>query len=71
MQSGPKLGQAVDSSGLHTAAASNAMATTVATTEEKKDAGTQPKERRPMRGRSDDRLKIFCGTANGALADEI
>ena len=48
------------------------MATTVVTTtHEKKDAGTQPKERKPMRGRSDDRLKIFCGTANPALADEI
>ncbi len=47
------------------------MATTVATTEEKKDAGTQPKERKPMRGRTDDQLKIFCGTANLALADEV
>jgi ribose-phosphate pyrophosphokinase len=50
------------------------MATTVATTtqeKEKKDAAPQAKERKPMRARSDDKLKIFCGTANPALADEI
>ncbi|MGI9101106.1 MAG: ribose-phosphate diphosphokinase [Terriglobales bacterium] len=48
------------------------MATTVATTHEKKDHEvTQPKERKPQRGRVDDKLKIFCGTANPALADEI
>ena len=74
MIAGQKPGQAVDPTEMRTASASNAMATTVATAtheQEKKDLGTQPKDRKPMRGRTDDRLKIFCGTANPALADEI
>src|SRR4051794_15159963 len=34
--------------------------------------GQQPKpERRPQRGRRDDKFKIFSGTANEPLADEI
>ncbi|HET7185799.1 MAG TPA: ribose-phosphate pyrophosphokinase [Terriglobales bacterium] len=47
--------------------------TTVATTttQAQKDPGTQAKERKPQRARTDDKLKIFCGTANPALADEI
>jgi ribose-phosphate pyrophosphokinase len=72
MQTAQKPGQAVDPTEMQTASASNAMATTVATTvQEKKEPATQPKDRKPQRGRSDDRLKIFCGTANPALADEI
>jgi ribose-phosphate pyrophosphokinase len=48
------------------------MATTVATTtHEQKETGTQTKERKPVRARADDKLKIFCGTANRALAEEI
>ena len=72
MQTAQKPGQAVDPTEMRTASASNAMATTVATTvQEKKDPGTQLKERKPMRGRTDDKLKIFCGSANPALADDI
>jgi ribose-phosphate pyrophosphokinase len=70
MYAGQKPSQAVDPTEIQTAA-SNAMATTVVTTQDKKDANTQSKERKPMRGRTDDKLKIFCGTANPALADEI
>src|SRR5512147_1922717 len=72
MQSAQKPSQAVDPAEVRTA--SNAMATTtpvVTVTEEKKDAGTQSKERKPQRARTDEKLKIFCGTANPALADEI
>ena len=48
------------------------MATTVATTtHDQKEAGAQSKERKPVRARTDDKLKIFCGTANRALAEEI
>ena len=53
------------------------MATTVGTATEKatKPQGggqQQPKpERRPQRARRDDKFKIFSGTANEALADEI
>src|SRR5512142_1258705 len=72
MQAGQKPSQEVDPTEMRTAAASNAMATTVATTmQEKKDASTQTKDRKPVRARTDDKLKIFCGTANPALADEI
>jgi len=72
MQTAQKPGHAVDPTEMLTA--SNAMATTVATAtheQNKKEIVTQPKERRPQRGRTDDKLKIFCGTANPALADEI
>ena len=50
------------------------MATTVATTtvEKKKLESTQPKpERKPQRARFDDKFKVFSGTANMPLADEI
>ncbi len=41
-----------------------------ATVAEKKDP--DPKgERKPQRARGDEKLKIFCGTANVALADEV
>ncbi|HEU5453831.1 MAG TPA: ribose-phosphate pyrophosphokinase [Terriglobales bacterium] len=46
----------------------------VVTAAERKDPPTQqPKsgERKPHRARTDDKLKIFCGSANPALADEI
>jgi len=47
------------------------MATGTATTE-KKDPQQDPKgERKPQRARVDDRFKIFSGTANEPLADEI
>jgi ribose-phosphate pyrophosphokinase len=50
------------------------MATTVTATEkvEKKQPQAQPKgEQKPQRGRHDDKFKIFCGTANEALTEEI
>src|SRR5258706_5905231 len=50
---------------------SEAMATT-ATAVEKKEQQVQPKnERKPQRARHDEKFKIFCGTANVALCDEI
>jgi ribose-phosphate pyrophosphokinase len=52
------------------------MATTIGTATEKatkpQQQAPQPKpERRPQRARRDDKFKIFSGTANEALADEI
>jgi ribose-phosphate pyrophosphokinase len=47
---------------------------TIATATEKpeKKQQMQPKpEQKPQRGRGDDKFKIFCGTANEALTDEI
>jgi ribose-phosphate pyrophosphokinase len=44
---------------------------TVATATEK-NVGTEEKsERKPQRARPDDKFKIFCGTANEALCDEV
>jgi ribose-phosphate pyrophosphokinase len=49
-----------------------AMATTVATAEKSQKGTPQPKgERRPQRTRRDEKFKIFSGTANPALADEV
>src|ERR1044071_7545231 len=40
--------------------------------EKKQQHMQQPKnEPKPQRGRADDKFKIFCGTANEALTDEI
>ncbi len=50
------------------------MATIATATEkpEKKQQQMQPKgEQKPQRSRADDKFKIFCGTANEALTDEI
>jgi len=50
------------------------MATIATATEkpEKKQQPVQPKgEQKPQRARTDDKFKIFCGTANEALTDEI
>src|SRR3989440_3925019 len=53
------------------------MATTIGTATEKGKAETQPQapdpkgDRRPQRQRRDDKFKIFSGTANEPLADEI
>jgi len=46
-------------------------ATATDKTEKKGQQQAQPKERRPQRGRRDDKFKIFSGSANGPLADEI
>ena len=48
------------------------MATLATTTEKKTHVNADEKpERKPQRPRVDDRFKIFCGTANEALADEV
>lgn len=44
---------------------------TAATTAEKKDEHAQSKERKPQQRRVDEKFKIFSGTANPALADEV
>jgi len=68
MQSTVKPGFA---SGPMNPTAGESMATTVVTaTEKKKQAVEQPKPK-PQRARQDEKFKIFSGTANPALADEI
>lgn len=48
------------------------MATIATTTDKKNQAGDQSKpERKPQRGRRDEKFKIFSGSANEPLADEI
>ncbi len=48
------------------------MATLATTTEKKTHVNADEKpERKPHRPRVDDKFKIFCGTANEALADEV
>ena len=48
------------------------MATLATVTEKKAQVGADEKsERKPQRGRGDDKFKIFSGTANEALADEV
>ena len=46
------------------------MATTVATAEKKMSVEEKPAHK-PQRARVDDKFKIFCGTANQPLADEV
>jgi ribose-phosphate pyrophosphokinase len=48
------------------------MATLATATEKKAQMSTDEKsERKPQRSRVDDKFKIFCGTANEPLADEV
>jgi ribose-phosphate pyrophosphokinase len=49
------------------------MATAITTAEktEKKPIADEKLERKPQRARVDDKFKIFCGTANEALCDEV
>src|ERR1700690_3331588 len=48
------------------------MATLATATEKKAQMNADEKpERKPQRSRVDDKFKIFCGTANEALADEV
>ena len=49
------------------------VATTTAekTTAEKKPPTDEKTERKPQRARVDDRFKVFCGTANEPLCDEV
>jgi len=52
--------------------AGESMATTVVAAAEKKQQVEQPKpERKPQRARLDEKFKIFSGSANPALTDEI
>jgi ribose-phosphate pyrophosphokinase len=44
---------------------------TLATATEKKMGAEDKRERKPQRARVDDKFKIFCGTANQPLADEV
>jgi ribose-phosphate pyrophosphokinase len=46
------------------------MATLATATEKKMNADEKP-ERKPHRARMDEKFKIFCGTANQPLADEV
>jgi len=48
-----------------------ATATTTAEKTEKKPIADEKPERKPQRSRVDDKFKIFCGTANEALCDEV
>ena len=50
--------------------AREAMATTAVATE-KKSSPDSKSERKPQRARIDDKFKIFCGTANEPLTDEV
>jgi ribose-phosphate pyrophosphokinase len=55
-----------------TVAETRAAATGAATVSDQKDSQAQSKgERKPLRARTDDRFKIFSGSANEPLADEI
>src|SRR5216683_1352423 len=48
------------------------MATLATATEKKSGMSVEEKhERKPHRGRVDDKFRIFCGTANQPLADEV
>src|SRR5258708_9172987 len=48
------------------------MATLATATEKKAQMSDDEKpERKPQRGRVDDKFKIFCGTANEPLCDEV
>ena len=48
------------------------MATLATATEKKAPMNADEKpERKPQRGRVDDKFKIFCGTANELLCDEV
>src|SRR5882757_10580877 len=48
------------------------MATLATTTEKKTHVNVDEKpERKPQRPRVDDKFKIFCGTANERLADDV
>jgi ribose-phosphate pyrophosphokinase len=48
-----------------------ATATTATGTAESRNQKTMPKQDKPQRARQDDKFKIFCGTANEPLTEEI
>ena len=48
------------------------MATRATATDKKAQVSAEEKpERKPQRARVDDKFKIFCGTANEPLCDEV
>jgi ribose-phosphate pyrophosphokinase len=47
------------------------MATTAPATDNRNQKTLSKSEQKPQRGRHDDKFKVFCGTANEALTDEI
>src|SRR5438045_9081061 len=47
------------------------MATTATATESRNQKAMPRSEHKPQRARHDEKFKIFCGTANEALTDEI
>jgi len=47
------------------------LATATEKTEKKVTADEKPERKPPQRGRVDDKFKIFCGTANESLTDEV
>ncbi len=47
------------------------MATLATATEKKAHVTPEEKDRKPQRARVDEKFKIFCGTANEALCDEV
>ncbi|MFI5072587.1 MAG: ribose-phosphate diphosphokinase [Terriglobales bacterium] len=47
------------------------MATLATATEKKAHVTPDEKDRKPQRARVDEKFKIFCGTANEALCDEV
>ncbi len=67
MQAGQKTSEVTHGSERHTVRGE--ASTVTATTD--KDHAQAKGERKVQRGRLDDKLKIFCGTANPALATEI
>jgi ribose-phosphate pyrophosphokinase len=66
---GAKTSQAVETKPTHMG--EHSIGTGTATTTQMKDSHTEAKERKPQRARIDDKFKIFSGSANEPLADEI
>jgi ribose-phosphate pyrophosphokinase len=67
--SGAKTGQAVEPR--VTTTGDNAMASTGTATTERREPQAESKERKPQRARVDEKFKIFSGSANEPLADEV
>jgi ribose-phosphate pyrophosphokinase len=70
---GTQLTKETESSSPRTATAEAAVGVATAASD-RKDGGdpqAKPGEKKPQKGRTDDKFKIFSGTANPALADEI
>jgi ribose-phosphate pyrophosphokinase len=71
MHAGNKPGETVHPTEVDSSGGTNAMATVATATEKSEEKKPQTRNvRRPQR-RVDEKLKIFCGNANPALADEV